>query len=334
VEGGSEIAWFTSAPPEGSDGPIRVVVFGDDETNNGDHALVARAAAAERPHLALHTGDMVANAKEEALWRFWFAEEHDLLAHAPIVPAPGDREITDQGAAYARFFQRRGMPAYASLDYGPLHVVVLDSWEIAAGATPQKGRFSEAQKAWLEEDLRRVAEDRHVFIVVHQGPFAHPREDATGHGASDEVRAAIAAANRVHPVEVVFAGHEHFYERGDINGIRYLVLGGGGAPLGEADPNGPGLQASANTLSFATVEVCGCHVRARVKDVAGKVIDAIALSECATPCSIPGALTELTIPAAASDSGDDGSSRSRKKSRRRRRGSLEGSRSAGEDRGR
>ena len=175
VEGGYETAWFTSAPAAGAEGPVHVLVYGNNRSNDGDHALLARAAAAERPQLALHTGDMVANAREESLWRVWFQEEHDLLAHAPIVATLGNHEITDTGAAYARFFQRREFPAYASLDYGPVHVVVLNAFEMQAGGTPHWGGISDAQKAWFDEDLRRIPPDRHVWVLVHQGPFAPPR---------------------------------------------------------------------------------------------------------------------------------------------------------------
>ncbi len=328
IEGARHEEWFTSAPLEGAEGPVRAVVYGGNDVNNGDHALVARATAGERPNLVLHTGDMVADAAEEGLWRLWYREERDLLAHAPLLPAVGDREITDQGAAYARWFQRRSMPAYGSIDYGPLHLVVLDSWETAAGATPQRGRFSEAQKAWLEEDLRRVPEERHVWVLVNQGPFSHPKEERDGHGPSEEVRAAVYAANRVHPVEVVFAGHERFYERGDINAIRYLVLGSGGAPQEEADADGAGVQAAASALTFATVEVCGCHSRGVVKDVSGKVIDSFVLADCPTPCSAPGAMQLAVSAQPASQTEPPG--RSRKRSRRRHKASLDGTESAAE----
>jgi hypothetical protein len=36
---------------------------------------------------------------------------------------------------------------------------------------------------------------------------------------------------RQHRVDVVFSGHDHIYERGDAGGLRYIVSGGGGAPL-------------------------------------------------------------------------------------------------------
>jgi hypothetical protein len=329
IEGGDEIAWFASAPPEGAEGPIHAVVYGGTHTNSGDHALVARAAGAERPHLALHTGNMVANAKEEPLWRVWFQEEHDLLAHAPLLAALGSQEVTDQGAAYTRWFQRRGMPAYTSIDYGPVHIAVLDSWEIAAGATPQKGALSEAQKAWFEEDLRRVPEDRHVWVVIHQGPWAHPREGRER--GSEAVRGAVLAGNRVHPIEAVFSGHEPFYERGDIEGIRYLNLGGGGAPLEEPDAQAAGVQSAAAVLSYARVDVCGCHAAVRVKDIAGKVIDAVTLADCATPCSVPdAALAAVAPPAAPAKESTPG----RKRPRRRRHDGLDAGKRAAENRSR
>ncbi len=292
IEGADASSVFTTAPEPGQEGPIQVLVYGDNRSNSGDHALVARAAAAEHVQLALHTGDMVVNAREPDLWRTWFREEHDLLAKTPLLPTVGNHEITDSGVAYSRWFQHRDRPTYWSVDYGPLHIDVLDSFEVAAGAKPHIGGVSEAQKAWFEEDLRQVPKDRHVWVLVHQGPYAHPAHARPGHGGSEAVRAAVAAGAKIHPIEVVFAGHEHFYERGLIDGLHYFVMGGGGAPLEDPDPSFPGVQAAQKALSYATVEVCGCHVRGQVKDIAGKVIDSFRLSDCATPCATPGFAAE------------------------------------------
>ena len=285
IEGSDASFVFQSPPAPDAQEPIRVLVYGDNRTNNGDHALVARAAAGEHAQLALHTGDMVVNAGDDALWRTWFEEEHDLLAQTPFLPTVGNHEITDSGVAYARWFKQRDRPAYGSLDYGPLHIAVLDSFETGAGATPHSAGVSEAQKAWLEEDLRKVPKDRHVWLLVHQGPYSHPAHARSGHGGSEAVRSAIAVARLSHPVEVVFGGHEHFYERGEIDGLAYFVLGGGGAPLDDPDRSFPGVLAAQKALSYAVVEVCGCHVRGTVKDIAGKVIDSFILASCPTPCA-------------------------------------------------
>ena len=286
---------FTTAPPPGS--PFTVLVYGDNRTNSGDHALLARAAAAEKTQVALHTGDMVSNAGNDDLWRLWFAEERDLLARTPLIPTMGNHEITDKGVAYSRYFQRRELPAYRSVDYGPLHVIVLDSFEMAAGATPHSSGFSDAQRAWFEEDLRSVREGRHVWVLVHQGPYAHPmNRRGAGHGGSEPLRQALVAGAKIHSIEAVFAGHEHFYERGDIDGLRYFVFGGGGAPLEDPDPSFPGVQVAQKALSYAVVQVCGCHVTGKVKDIAGRVIDSFRLSDCDAPC---GAEAHLVAPASA-----------------------------------
>ncbi len=285
---------FSTAPPPGS--PFTVLIYGDNRTNSGDHALLARAAAAEKTQVALHTGDMVANAGDPDLWKIWFAEERDLLARTPLIPTVGNHEITDNGVAYSKYFQRRDLPTYRSVDYGPLHIVVLDSFEMAAGATPHSAGFSDAQRAWLEEDLRSVREGRHVWVLVHQGPYAHPmRLRGAGHGGSEAVRQALVAGVKIHSIEAVFAGHEHFYERGNIDGLRYFVFGGGGAPLEDPDPTFPGVQVAQKALSYAVVQVCGCHLTGKVKDLTGRVLDSFRLSDCDEPC---GAVAQVA-PASA-----------------------------------
>src|SRR5438105_11690373 len=286
IEGGAA-GRFTSAPEPGARGPIEVLVYGDNRTNSGDHALVVRAAAAEPVQLALHTGDMVVNAREEQLWRDWFREEADLLTRMPLIATIGNHEMTDDGVAYSKYFQRRDRPAYWSADYGPVHLIVMDSFERSAGASPHSGAVSDAQRAWIEEDLRAVPPDRHVWVLVHQGPYAHPAHPRPGHGGSEAVRTALLSARRAHPIEAVFAGHEHYYERGEIDGLKYFVLGGGGAPLDDPDPKARGVEAAAKALSYAVVEVCGCHARGSVKDIAGKVIDSFRLAGCAAACGAP-----------------------------------------------
>src|SRR5207245_4942558 len=108
-----------------------------------------------------------------------------------------------------------------------------------------------------------------------------------GHAGSKTARTMIEAARKNHPIEAVFAGHEHFYERGEINGLKYFVLGGGGAPLEDPDATFPGVQAAQKALSYAVVEVCGCTARGTVKDIEGRIIDSFQLASCPTPCGAP-----------------------------------------------
>src|SRR6266850_201283 len=336
VEGGQETAWFTSAPKPGSEGPIQVLIHGANSGGSGDHALVARAAAAERAQIALHTGDMVTSAREDSLWRIWFQEERDLLAHVPLVATVSGQEIGDGGAAFGRFFQHRGRPPYWSFDYGPVHIVTLDSYETAAGATPDRPGMSEVQQAWFEEDVRSVPKDRHLWVLVHHGPFAHPAEARREREGAESVRESILRAHLLHPIEAVFGGQESFYERGEIAGIRYFVIGGGGAPLTEPDASAEGVKAAARALSYAIVQVCGCHAAGRVKDILGRVIDAFTLSECDTPCSVPGWAASVAAASAVSAAppAEERSRRPKRRKGKRKRGSSDDTVSARESRNR
>ncbi len=288
--------------------PFRVLVYGDNRTNGGDHALVVRAAESEGAALALHTGDMVVNAKDQAAWTRWFDVERDLLSTTPIVPTVGNHEITDQGVTYSRHFKAAGGLPYHSLDYGNLHIQVLDSFEIQAGADPHAGAVSEAQKAWAAEDAKAVPQDHHLWMLVHQGLQTHPKDMRPGHGGLPGVRDLIGMVRKVHPVEAVFAGHEHFYERGDYDGIHYFVIGGGGAPLEEPDTAGEGVKLAIKQLSFVTLDVCGCHVTGAAHDLQGKVFDSFTLADCEKPCAapLPGAAPEAGSPKPEAQPADAG----------------------------
>ena len=138
-------------------------------------------------------------------------------------------------------------------------------------------------------------------------------------------------------IEAVFSGQRPFYERGEVEGIRYFVLGGGGAPLEEPDRSASGVQAAAHVLSFATVQVCGCHSAGRVKDIAGRVLDAFTLSDCQTPCGVPGwaaSVAAASVISAPETAGKEESRRSKRRSRKHRRGSSERTGSSAEDQGR
>ena len=273
--------WTAPAAGDAAMVPFRVLIYGDNRSNPAAHAEVVKAARAEGARLALHTGDMVLDANKEELWALWFDVEKELLASTPIAATVGNHEITDRGVHYSQHFQTPSLPPYRSFDYGPLHVVILDSFElVTTGPQPREGNISEAQAAWLEQDLKSVPAGKHVWVLVHQGPFSHPL--AHGHGGSDRVRQVLQPFKD--KIEGVFAGHDHYYERGKNAGLRYFVVGGGGAPLYEPNPAAPGVQVAVKSLSYAVIDVCGCHADGIVKDPAGKVLDKFQLATCAQAC--------------------------------------------------
>ena len=74
--------------------------------------------------------------------------------------------------------------------------------------------------------------------------------------------------------DVVFSGHNHFYERSQYNGVHYIVTGGGGAPLHTpiSPPNpehNAGQERAAKAYHYCRVDVPASgalHLTVREKD--------------------------------------------------------------------
>jgi hypothetical protein len=78
------------------------------------------------------------------------------------------------------------------------------------------------QLAWLERELR-ASDDRWKIAFFH-----HPLYSSGGrHGSEVDLREQLEPLFIAHGVQVVFAGHEHFYERlKPQKGIAYFTAGG------------------------------------------------------------------------------------------------------------
>jgi hypothetical protein len=79
------------------------------------------------------------------------------------------------------------------------------------------------QIAWLEKELEASREDWKIPY------FHHPLYSSGMHGSEEDLRAVLEPLFLKYNVSIVFAGHEHFYERiKPQKGIVYFVTGSGG----------------------------------------------------------------------------------------------------------
>lgn len=220
------------APPR-KDGPARFVVYGDMRApGHAAHALVVAGILRERPGLVLNTGDLVAAGGDASAWQRYFEITKPLGATVPVVPALGNHESYLGGAArsWALFGLKSAGHApgsgFASFDWGALHFVVLDT-----------NALDGEQLAWLTRDLSAAAHHhpRAIFAICHEGPWS-----SGPHGGSSVVERDLVPILAAGGVTLLFAGHDHLYERGAGtvstgsaagHSLPYVVTGGGGAPL-------------------------------------------------------------------------------------------------------
>jgi hypothetical protein len=127
------------------------------------------------------------------------------------------------------------------------------------------------QLTWLEEKLKGDTSDWKVAF------FHHPPYSSGGkHGSSSSLREVVEPLFVKYGVNVVLAGHEHFYERiKPQKGIYYFISGAGGKLReGDVKDNSPLTEKAFDTdLSFMLFEVVGDEMHFQVISRTGDTVD-------------------------------------------------------------
>jgi hypothetical protein len=218
----SGVLAFVTAPDTGD--TVRLGIYGDVRGGHDTHRRIVDAMLAEGLDMVAVTGDMVLRGSDEADWQKFFAVTRDLLAQVRYLPAVGNHDLGWRHDEYPVFGLPpgpTGRPEHASwysIDIADIHLVFLDS----------NNYERVEQEQWLDADLAaaRAKGMRAIVALTHDGPYS--RGLHRGNPIARERYVPILAR---HHVDLLFAGHDHIYQRGEAGGIRYVVSGGGGAGL-------------------------------------------------------------------------------------------------------
>jgi acid phosphatase type 7 len=261
-------AGFTTAPAAASPLPVRFVAFGDSGGGGADQAAVTAQMATVRFDFMIHTGDIAyeEGTRAELEARFFRPYAH-LLDHVAMFPASGNHDYATEGASpFREAFVlpenggTEGRERWYSFDWGPVHLVALDTELTGA-----------AQAAWLEADL---AANRRPWVVVygHRPPFSSGK-----HGSDRAFRKVFVPVLERHRVPLVLTGHEHDYERSTPqNGVTYVVTGGGGR--GTRSVGSSSFTAfSSDVLHFVYITVAGDTLALHAIDASGAEFDSLVI---------------------------------------------------------
>ncbi len=217
---------FTTAPKDDSVQPFTFLVYGDNRTDPSAHAAVVHAILQVPSDFLLHTGDFVEVGPDGSMWQQFFDIEAPLLRNRSIFACVGNHELYQdaEAAAFERYFgpsDDAPQHLYGSFRWGSTRFFLLNAFHDWSSGD---------ERAWLEAELGRADNEpglRWRVAVVHHGPFS-----AGHHGPNERLDDAhVPELLAAHKVDLVIAGHDHIYERGLAMGLRYLISGGGGAPL-------------------------------------------------------------------------------------------------------
>jgi len=261
--------------PEAEPSGVRFVVYGDTRTRPLEHWRVAEAILRARPQFVLHTGDLVSWGGTYDNWEGeFFQPAAGLLASTPLFPALGNHE-GDAHWYYDLFALPSAGESWYSFRRGPAFFLALDS-EKPYGPESEQYR-------WLRKELASEAcrSARWRFAYWHR-----PAYSSSSHGGSANIRKQVVPLLLEAGFDIVFAGHDHAYERSYADGLYHVTAGGGGAPLyrrrpadEEGRPSNPASQVFLSTTHFALVEIEGGKLTLTAFTPQGETIDTLTIEK-------------------------------------------------------
>jgi hypothetical protein len=175
----------------------------------------------------LHGGDVNQHHGEE-YDLVYYQPYKDILKNATIFPCVGNHDTYhDNTRTYQQSFNLPhnnpdSTERYYSFNYGHAHFISIDTDSPYSPGSPQY--------EWLLQDLQSDMrnETMWTFVYFHKPPWSEGWE---GYPGEIGVRNHLVPLFEEYGVDMTFSGHTHDYERGLLNGVYYIVTGGGGAPL-------------------------------------------------------------------------------------------------------
>jgi len=125
-----------------------------------------------------------------------------------------------QGTLFAKYFPydlAQDNRFYYSFEYGTALFIAIDQFtSIKPGSK---------QYLWFENTLK-TANNKWKIVLLHKPGFT-----AGGHKNNKIVQKILQPLFQKYNVNLVLAGHNHYYARAVVDGITHITTGGGGAPL-------------------------------------------------------------------------------------------------------
>lgn len=211
--------------------PLRIAVIGDFGGDTPEEAQVAALVTGFKPDLVVTVGDnnypegaaetIDANigkhyAKFIAPYRGAFGPGGAVNRFFPTL---GNHDWRGPAGAqpYLDYFELPGNERYYDLLRGSVHLFFVDS----DPHEPDGITRDSLQARWLRDGLARSTAP-HRWVLFH-----HPPYSSGPHGSTPELQWPF----RAWGATAVFSGHDHDYERLDVGGMPYVVVGTGGMRL-------------------------------------------------------------------------------------------------------
>jgi hypothetical protein len=259
------------------EGSARFVVIGDTGTGGGDQQRLSERLITARQkfpyEFILLTGDNLYGSEKPKDYVNKFERPYKALLDAGVkfYASLGNHDDTNQ--ILYKPFNMNGKRFYTFKPKPDLRFFALDS-----------NYMSPEQLTWLEKELSASSSEWKIVF------FHHPIY-STGerHGSDLRLREQLEPRFVKHGVDVVFTGHEHFYERlKPQNGVHYFISGGGAKLRKGGIEGGPVHETGFDQgFHFMLIEVAADVMHFQVISDLGKTVDSGTITRRPNPGAAP-----------------------------------------------
>ncbi|HJQ69694.1 MAG TPA: metallophosphoesterase [Blastocatellia bacterium] len=244
------------------DGSVRFVVIGDTGSGAKAQHELAEVLLKYRQsfpyEFVLMMGDNLYGGESAADYKTKFEDIYKPLLDAKVkfYASLGNHDESNQ-----RFYDHFNMNGneYYSFKKGNAKFYALNS-----------NYMDQKQVKWIEDELSKDTSEWKICFFHHP-----PYSSGKSHGSDEQLRQVVEPIFVKHGVDVVFTGHEHFYERiKPQKGIYYFISGAGGK-LRSGDVKASSLTEKSfdKDLSFMLVEIVDDQMHFQVISRTGETID-------------------------------------------------------------
>ena len=276
----SEIDYFKTAK-QNSRNHFSFLHYGDCGYNNTIQNEIAKLMKAEITDFGIVAGD-VDQKKGDNYDEIYFGVYKDLLKNSCHFTCIGNHDTyADDAATYLdEFYLPSNNPQnserYYSYTWGNAKFICLDS---NIPYTEESDQYN-----WLIHELK-CNDKQWLFTFFHHPPWTNawspdyniPFLEYFRYKGNVDMRTSLVPLFEKYKVDFVLNGHSHCYQRGELNGVKYVISGGAGSSRLDKrrHSKSPNIDKEIYKNQYVRFDVKGDTVIYTAIDIDGKVIDVV-----------------------------------------------------------
>lgn len=269
--------WYSFKTANEEDSAFSFIAYGDTQMNFLRHREISEQIRKHNCDFIIHCGDAVQRGPRNDWDTEFFEPLRQILTSKPIYTAIGNHELNSKNFYENFSYPNSEHENYYSFSYSNAFFVFLDN---PKAAYPDKDIHTDFKKGseqykWLESELasEKAQNSEWLFVVSHIPAYVGGTQDFF-----KDCKENLVPLFEKYNVDISFSGHVHGYERGEVNGVNYIVTAGGGGPQNKSGSSFIKQYTNFRLVyNFCSININGKTLTLTAFDNYGKIIDKMEL---------------------------------------------------------